>query len=53
MCDDYCAKYLFGNSTAAECVPCPFGCYECPNGPLADCLACNPVDNRQLVNGVC
>lgn len=53
MCDDYCAKYLYENVTAAACQPCQFACYECINGPAAGCTNCNIADNRELVGTKC
>ncbi len=53
MCEDYCEKYFYGNTTAQECQACNFGCYECTSGPSADCTLCNVTDNRELLNGTC
>ena len=54
MCDDFCAKYNFANSTAAECQPCLFSCYSCVNGPAMGCTSCNAAeDHRVIANDSC
>ncbi len=53
-CEDFCAKYFYGNQTAGLCKPCPTGCASCDPMIPDTCTNCDAViDFRVLVNGSC